>query len=92
MPISVNLDPIAQKSVNADIPGIVAIVFRVTIGISGAIFLLMFLFGGVAYLTAGGNDESVGKARKMMLNATIGLLIVLASYGMGTWVINILTS
>ncbi|NCO44106.1 hypothetical protein GW889_01095 [Candidatus Berkelbacteria bacterium] len=52
----------------------------------------MFLFGGVSYMTAGGNDESVGKARKMMLNAAIGLLIVLASYGVGTWIINTLTS
>jgi len=93
MPITPNFAPIKQQSANVnDIPGIVALVFHVTIGLAGAIFLLMFLFGGVSYMTAGGNDESVGKARKMMLNAAIGLLIVLASYGVGTWIINTLTS
>lgn len=100
MPIQPNFEPIKDLSAGVDcgasgtdcIPALVALIFHITIGLAGAIFLLMFLFGGVSYMTAGGNDESVGKARKMMLNAAIGLLIVLASYGVGTWIINALTS
>lgn len=92
MPVSVNLSKLAGKSAGvSDIPSLIALIFNVTISVSGAIFLLMLLFGGVTYLTAGGNDESVGKARKMMLNAVIGLLIVLASFAIGTWVISVLT-
>jgi len=39
MPITPNFEPIKQQSAGVnDIPGIVALVFHVTIGLAGAIF------------------------------------------------------
>lgn len=45
-------------------------------GISGAIFLLIFVYGGFLYLTAGGQADQVKKAQKMLVDATIGMVLM----------------
>ena len=67
--------------------GIVALVFNIVIAASGAIFLIIMLIGGVSYLTAAGNEEGLTNAKKMMINAIVGLLITLSSYAIGIWVL-----
>lgn len=44
-------------------------------GISGAILLATFVYGGVLYLTAG-SGGNVGKAKDMIKNALIGMVLV----------------
>lgn len=44
-------------------------------GISGAILLATFVYAGVLYLTAG-SGESVSKAKDMLKNAVIGMILV----------------
>ncbi len=50
-------------------------------GISGAIFLLIFVYGGFLYLTAGGSGDNVKKAQKMLVDAAIGMVLI---FGAGT--------
>ena len=45
-------------------------------GLSGAIFLLTFVYGGFLYLTAGGASENVKKAQKMIVEAAIGMMLM----------------
>lgn len=66
---------------------IIGTVFSLVISIGGGIFVLLLLVGGIIYLTGAGNDEQTGKAKKMMIDAIIGLFIILASWGIGTWVL-----
>jgi hypothetical protein len=44
------------------------------------IFFGLMVWGGIRYLNSGGNEETVEKARNTLLNAVIGLLIVVASF------------
>ncbi len=44
------------------------------------IFLAMLLFGGFTIITAGGNQENIAKARKIITFAVIGLVIVISSF------------
>ena len=62
-------------------------IFNITITVSEVIFIILLLIGGIMYLTALGNDEQVGKARKLMLEAVIGIVIVLAAWALGTFII-----
>lgn len=78
-----------------DIPGSfeninesISTIFRVVILIAGIAFVLLFLVGGVQYLLAAGNEENSGKAKKLLLDAVIGLIIVLAAWAVGTWILN----
>lgn len=63
-------------------------IFDVVIVVASIAFTVLFLVGGIQYLTASGNEESSGKARKLLLDAIIGLIIVLASWAIGGWIIN----
>lgn len=47
------------------------------LAISGLIFFALTIYGGVMYLTAGGNEEQAKKSTKIIARAVIGLLIVL---------------
>lgn len=43
-------------------------------------FLIAVVYSGLQYLSAGANDEALVKAKKTFTNATIGLVVVFASY------------
>ncbi|ETB63836.1 TPA: hypothetical protein DIC38_02140 [Candidatus Nomurabacteria bacterium] len=44
------------------------------------IFALIIIYVGWLYLSAGGNSENVGKAKKILKNAVIGYVIALAAW------------
>lgn len=50
------------------------------VGIAGISALVMFMFGGMLYLTARESTSQTSRARTYMLNAVIGLLLVVTSY------------
>ncbi len=72
----------------AKIPELVNRLVYATLSVVGALFFLMFLWGGVMYLTAGGTAEKVKKATQILTNAVIGLVIVALSYTLVAFVID----
>ncbi|HUW21519.1 MAG TPA: hypothetical protein VMW41_02505, partial [Candidatus Bathyarchaeia archaeon] len=44
-------------------------------------FVLYFLLGGLQWVTSSGEADKVEKAKKEMTNAAIGMIIVVAAYG-----------
>jgi uncharacterized membrane protein YagU involved in acid resistance len=54
--------------------------YTTVFGFIGSIALIMFIVGGLMFLISGGNQEKVASAKKLMISAVIGLLIVFASY------------
>lgn len=48
--------------------------------IGGAAAVLYLLWSGFQYVTAGGDDEKAGKARKGIINAIIGIVIISAAF------------
>lgn len=45
----------------------------------GLIFLVLIIFGGFKWMTAGGNEEQVTKAKGFIKNAAIGLTVILTA-------------
>lgn len=52
----------------------------------GVIFLILMIYAGVTWMTAQGNDQQVGKAKNLLINATIGLVIVFAAYAITAFI------
>lgn len=52
----------------------------------GVIFLVLMIAGGIMWMTAAGNDSRVATARKLIIAAIIGLVIVLSAYAITTFV------
>ncbi len=59
-------------------------VIRTILGLLGILFMILIFYGGFLWMTASGNDEQLGRAKKMIINATIGVVIVVAAYSI-TW-------
>jgi hypothetical protein len=48
----------------------------------GVLAVIMIIYGGVTYVTAAGKDEAVGNAKKIIMYALVGILIVLLSFAL----------
>ncbi len=62
---------------------------KAVIGIIGAFALLMFIYGGVMWMTAG-DSKRVDSAKEILKNSTIGLLLIFFSYSIVTLVFSLL--
>jgi len=69
---------------------IVADVINVILGFLGIIAVILILAGGFMWMTAAGNEDKVATAKKLMISGVIGLVIVLASFGIANFVVNAL--
>ena len=67
---------------------IAANIVRILLGFLGLIAVVIILLGGFKWMTAGGNEEKVGEARKLIIQGIVGLIIILAAFGISTFVIN----
>lgn len=84
-------DKFSDRNLNSsggNLSKIIGFVFNFIIAIAAGIFVIMLLVGGVTYLTGAGNDEQTGKGKKMLIDAIIGLFIVLAAWGIGTYILS----
>lgn len=76
----------------ASISEIVGNVIRALLSLVGALFFVMFLWGGAQYLTAGGDAEKVNKGKTTLVNAIIGLVIVALSYVIVVQIIDVIVA
>lgn len=53
---------------------------------AGALVVIYLVYGGILYITAGGDAEKATKGRTAVINAVIGLIIVLLALIIIGWV------
>ena len=71
---------------HADIRIIIANIIKVALGLLGIVAVSLMLYAGYEWMTAGGNEEQIGTAKKILVNATIGLVIMLSAYSIVSFV------
>jgi type IV secretion system pilin len=59
---------------------IVASVITTVLGFVGAVFVILMIYGGFSWMVSSGNDEKVGKAKKTIAYAVIGLVVMIGAY------------
>src|SRR5438876_703779 len=62
------------------IPTIVFVLINLLLYLAGIITTLAILYGGLLYITAGGNDSQTTKAKGAIINGLIGAVIVLLAF------------
>ena len=75
-----------------DIRTTVASIIRTAMGLLGIVAVVIILIGGFTWMTAGGNDDKVGEAKKWIIAGVIGLGIILSAFALSSFVINSLIS
>jgi len=75
-----------------DIRTTIAYIIRVAMGMLGIVAVCIVLVGGFKWMTAGGNDDQVGEAKKWIFSGVIGLAVILSAYALANFVINSLVT
>lgn len=71
-----------------DIDSIISIIVNTVLSFLGVIFLLLMIYGGYLWMTAGGNEQQMEKSKKLIVESIIGLIVVVAAYAISWFVIN----
>lgn len=64
---------------------------RLMLTFAGAIAVLFVVYGGFQYLTAQGNDEQAEKGKTTLVNAMMGIVIIILSYALVAVVVNLVS-
>ena len=63
-----------------DIRVTVAKIIRSLLGFMGIIFVILLIYAGFLWMTAGGNESKVEESKKYLSRSVIGLVIILSAY------------
>jgi len=67
-------------------------VIDIVLGLAATVAVVFIIIGGSMYLTSAGNEERAEKGKKALLNAILGLVIIILSFAIVRVVNNLLTS
>ena len=70
----------AGFNIDQSLGDVVGLVIQAFLGLLGIIFLILIIFAGYNWMTAGGEEEKVRKAKSTISRAVIGLIIIVADY------------
>ncbi|NCO05306.1 MAG: hypothetical protein GW939_04150 [Candidatus Magasanikbacteria bacterium] len=70
-----------------DVREVVASVINVLLSLLGVLFVALIVYAGFLWMTANGNEDQVGRAKKTLYAAVIGLLIISSAYIIAQFVI-----
>lgn len=84
------VQPASGYTSTMSVGSIVALLVRAALGLLAIIFLILMIFAGFSWMTAGGDEAKVKKARDTIKTAVIGLLIVLAAYAITYFLFSVL--
>jgi len=74
------------------IQGLIGRLIKVLLGLAGSFSLLMFVWGGFQYLWSAGDPAKIKKGKDTLVNAVLGIFIMLFAYSIVTAVINALST
>jgi len=70
-----------------DLKDTITQILNVLLGFLGIIAVIIILLGGFKWMTAMGEEEKVGEAKKLISAGIVGLVVILAAYAIARYVI-----
>lgn len=88
-------DSLASVGANSSLsdtplPVIIGNLINVFLGLLGVVFLVLVIYGGFIWMTAGGDESKVERAKQTLIRAVIGLIITLSAYAITAFIFNAL--
>jgi cysteine-rich repeat protein len=75
---------LAQNDLQVSIVNIV----RIILGFLGIVAVIIILYGGFIWMTAGGDANKIVRAKQILISAVVGLIIILSSFVIASFIIN----
>lgn len=73
-----------------DVPTLIGNVINYVLGIVGSLALVMFIYGGIVWMTAAGNEKSIDKGKNILMWAALGLAVIFLSYALTRFVLQVI--
>ncbi len=74
-----------------EVPVVIGRVINIGIGLVGLVLFLFIIWGGFIWITASGDPTKIQKAQGIIINAVIGVVVVLSAYAVTNFAITQLT-
>lgn len=84
-----NLEIVGEQSGlgSEDIRIVIANGIRILLSMLGIVAVVIVLYGGFVWMTASGDPEKVDRAKRILINGGIGLVIIFMSWGITTFIL-----
>lgn len=69
------------------LPKLVGTIINIFLSIMGVLFTVLMVYGGYTWMTSYGAEAKVTKAKNLIVDAVIGLIIVMAAYAISSFVV-----
>lgn len=66
-------------------------IISVVLGLVGTIALVMFIYGGIIWMTSAGSSDKIKKGREAIIWSVIGMAVIFASYGLTKFLLDNIT-
>jgi type IV secretory pathway VirB2 component (pilin) len=67
-------------------------IINTVLGVLGVILVVLVIYAGFMWMTASGDAEKVKKAKNVLIQAVIGIIIIFAAYALANFVLSALGS
>jgi hypothetical protein len=67
---------------------IITRVIQIALSFLGVIALILIIYAGILWMTSNGDEEKIKQAQQILKNAVIGLIIILSSWAIATFIIS----
>ena len=68
---------------------LVGTIVQTLLGLTGVVFMIIIVAAGDLWLTSGGNEEKITKARGMIFNGVVGIALVFAAYLSADFIVSV---
>ncbi len=69
------------------LPILIARIIRTGLGLIGIAFTVIIIYAGLLYVNSRGDSTKTAKAKKLIQNAIIGIVLILSSYSIASWIL-----
>lgn len=78
----------SAQDAGKQLPIMIGRIIRTLLGLLGIIFLVLIVYAGFLWMTARGESDPVDKAKDIIKQAIIGIIIVFVAYALTGFIIN----
>lgn len=83
---------VTEESNRTDLKQVFMTIVQLALGFTSIIALAMVVYGGFMWATAAGSSERVDKGKKIIMWALIGVVVIMAAWGIITLVMSLVSS
>ncbi len=73
--------------VDKDLTTVISDILQLAFSILGILFVIFIFYGGYIWMTAAGNEQKADKAKSIITESILGLVIVIGAYAISYFVI-----